>query len=85
MADLDPNRLRNLHRYWQAANYPQAGPLMEWCQEMLAKHQTYTREHFEDMPEVRDWVWTDNSSSQPPTPRPTLSPRKERSDGILNR
>jgi xylulose-5-phosphate/fructose-6-phosphate phosphoketolase len=41
------------------SDYPQAGPLMEWCQEMLAKHQTYTREHFEDMPEVRDWVWTD--------------------------
>jgi xylulose-5-phosphate/fructose-6-phosphate phosphoketolase len=31
---------------------------MEWCQETLPKHQTYTREHFEDMPEVRDWVWT---------------------------
>ncbi len=38
---------------------PQVGPLEEWCQGMLAKHQTYTREHFEDMPEVRDWVWTD--------------------------
>jgi len=25
----------------------------------LARHQTYTHEHFEDMPEVRDWVWTD--------------------------
>ena len=33
--------------------------LMEWCQEMLAKHQTYPREHFENMPKVRDWVWTD--------------------------
>jgi xylulose-5-phosphate/fructose-6-phosphate phosphoketolase len=39
--------------------YPQAGPLMARCQDMLARHQTYTREHFEDMPEVRDWVWTD--------------------------
>jgi xylulose-5-phosphate/fructose-6-phosphate phosphoketolase len=39
--------------------YPQAGPLMAWCQDMLARHQIYTREHFEDMPEVRDWVWTD--------------------------
>ncbi|MGZ3319249.1 MAG: hypothetical protein ACXU95_18410, partial [Isosphaeraceae bacterium] len=28
-------------------------------QEMLARHQTYTRAHFEDMPEVRDWIWTD--------------------------
>jgi xylulose-5-phosphate/fructose-6-phosphate phosphoketolase len=33
--------------------------LMDWCQEMLARYQTYIREHFEDMPEVRDWVWTD--------------------------
>jgi xylulose-5-phosphate/fructose-6-phosphate phosphoketolase len=40
------------------SRYPQAGPLMEWCQKMLAKHETYTREHFEDMPEVGDWVWT---------------------------
>jgi len=32
---------------------------MEWCQEMLDRHYTYTREHFEDMPEVREWVWTD--------------------------
>ncbi len=67
------------------SGYPQAGPLIEWCQGMLAKHLAYTREHLEDMPEVRDWVWTDTSSPQPPTPRPTLSPKKERSDGILNR
>ena len=38
--------------------YPQAGPVTEWCQDMLAKHQAYTREHFEDLPEVRDWIWS---------------------------
>ena len=27
------------------------------CQVMLAKHEAYTREYLEDMPEVRDWVW----------------------------
>jgi xylulose-5-phosphate/fructose-6-phosphate phosphoketolase len=27
------------------------------CQAMLDKHHDYVREHFEDMPEVRDWVW----------------------------
>jgi xylulose-5-phosphate/fructose-6-phosphate phosphoketolase len=32
---------------------------MQWCETMLSKHQTYTREHFEDLPEVRDWVWSD--------------------------
>ncbi len=52
-------------RYYQRmkalrqAGYPQAGPLIEWCQGMVAQHQVYTREHLEDMPDVRDWVWTD--------------------------
>lgn len=27
---------------------------VEWCKEMLARHQTYTHEHFKDLPEVRD-------------------------------
>ncbi len=34
-------------------------PLLEECDAMLAKHRTYVREHLEDMPEVRDWTWTD--------------------------
>ena len=37
--------------------YPQAGPVVEWCQAMLARHHAYTREHFEDLPEIRDWKW----------------------------
>jgi xylulose-5-phosphate/fructose-6-phosphate phosphoketolase len=56
------NKMSRFHLCTEAlrrSGYPQAGPLMEWCQEMLAKHRTYVREHFEDMPEVRDWVWTD--------------------------
>jgi xylulose-5-phosphate/fructose-6-phosphate phosphoketolase len=34
-------------------------PLIQECQDMLEKHHAYVREHFEDMPEVRDWVWSD--------------------------
>ena len=34
-------------------------PLIAKCNELLEKDTTYIRENFEDMPEVRDWVWTD--------------------------
>ena len=29
------------------------------CNDLLTKHYSYIRTNFEDMPEVRDWVWTD--------------------------
>jgi xylulose-5-phosphate/fructose-6-phosphate phosphoketolase len=31
--------------------------LAQHCQDMLARHHDYVREHLEDMPEVRDWTW----------------------------
>ncbi|MBA2395112.1 MAG: phosphoketolase family protein [Ktedonobacteraceae bacterium] len=34
-------------------------PLIAECNEMLTKHHAYVRSNFEDMPEVRDWVWSD--------------------------
>ena len=74
------NQVSRFHLCMEAlrrSGYPQAGPLTEWCQGMLAKHQSYTREHLEDMPEVRDWIWTDTGPAHPSTLRPTLSPGKE--------
>jgi xylulose-5-phosphate/fructose-6-phosphate phosphoketolase len=32
--------------------------LVAHCQEMLARHHLYVRQHLEDLPEVRDWAWT---------------------------
>ncbi len=34
-------------------------PLIAECNEMIMRHKSYVRAHLEDMPEVRDWVWTD--------------------------
>jgi xylulose-5-phosphate/fructose-6-phosphate phosphoketolase len=34
-------------------------PFIQECHDLLTKHHSYVRTNFEDMPEVRDWVWTD--------------------------
>jgi len=34
-----------------------AGDVIGWCEAQLTRHHQYVREHLEDMPEVRDWVW----------------------------
>ena len=31
--------------------------VLHHCDEQLNRHHDYVREHFEDMPEVRDWTW----------------------------
>ena len=38
---------------------PGARALEGHCEAMLVRHGRYIREHFEDMPEVRDWSWPD--------------------------
>jgi xylulose-5-phosphate/fructose-6-phosphate phosphoketolase len=36
---------------------PGAAACVEYCESMLRDHHSYTREHLEDMPEIRDWTW----------------------------
>ena len=36
---------------------PNTAELHARCQEKLREHRAYVLEHFEDMPEIRDWVW----------------------------
>ncbi len=38
---------------------PDATALIAECRAALARHGVYSRAHLEDMPEVRDWVWTE--------------------------
>jgi len=38
--------------------------LMQQCDDLLTKHHKYVREVFDDLPEVRDWVWTPKDKDQ---------------------
>ncbi|HVP61871.1 MAG TPA: phosphoketolase family protein [Myxococcaceae bacterium] len=43
----------------RARRIPENSPaLVERFKELLARHRAYVEEHLEDMPEVRDWTWT---------------------------
>jgi xylulose-5-phosphate/fructose-6-phosphate phosphoketolase len=33
--------------------------LIDQCNALIAKATAYSKEHLEDMPEITDWVWTE--------------------------
>jgi xylulose-5-phosphate/fructose-6-phosphate phosphoketolase len=42
----------------RAAHPPHNTPqLLSECEAMLAQHRAYVRQHFEDLPSIRDWTW----------------------------
>ena len=45
-----------LRRTLRAANL--ASTLIAECAAMIEQSRAYSREHFEDPPEIREWVWT---------------------------
>ncbi len=56
------NRMSRYHLVIAALRYSRRVPegseaLTTLCNEMLVRHTAYIHEHFEDMPEVRDWIW----------------------------
>jgi xylulose-5-phosphate/fructose-6-phosphate phosphoketolase len=56
------NRMSRYHLVLEALRRSRRAPehgaeLAQHCEDMLARHHDYVREHFEDMPEVRDWIW----------------------------
>ncbi|EWM12142.1 phosphoketolase [Kutzneria sp. 744] len=57
------NRMSRYHLVIEALRrtrrVPQNGSkLAEHCLTMLERHHSHIREHFEDMPEIQDWIWT---------------------------
>ncbi|WP_454887516.1 phosphoketolase family protein [Sphingomonas oryzagri] len=58
------NEISRLHLCLDAMRYVPGvlvgnSDLIERCDSLLAEHRTYIREHFDDLPEIRDWVWSD--------------------------
>ncbi|HVY97124.1 MAG TPA: phosphoketolase family protein [Solirubrobacterales bacterium] len=56
------NRMSRYHLAIDAVRRARRAPagaaeLERHCEEMLARHHGYVREHLEDMPEIRDWAW----------------------------
>jgi xylulose-5-phosphate/fructose-6-phosphate phosphoketolase len=49
--------LRRIPRQFDGAE-----ALAEHCHRQLDRHAEYIREHFEDLPEVREWVWSPPAS-----------------------
>jgi xylulose-5-phosphate/fructose-6-phosphate phosphoketolase len=39
---------------------PRSRALIDECNAALERNHVYTREHLEDMPEIRDWVWSES-------------------------
>jgi phosphoketolase len=42
-----------------APNLVNAAELLAKGEDLLVKHRAYVNEHFDDLPEIRDWVWSD--------------------------
>jgi xylulose-5-phosphate/fructose-6-phosphate phosphoketolase len=47
----------------------QASDAIDMFNRKLYEHHAYIREHFEDMPEIRNWHWT-KDFSEPSAPPP---------------
>ena len=57
------NKMSRYHLVLEALRRSRRAPekgaeLVEYCRTQLARHADYVREHFEDLPEVRDWTWS---------------------------
>ncbi|AMK23188.1 MULTISPECIES: phosphoketolase family protein [Sphingomonadaceae] len=58
------NEMSRLHLCLDALRYVSGAltansDLIERCNALLAEHEAYIREHFDDLPEIRDWTWSD--------------------------
>ncbi|HCD85103.1 MAG TPA: phosphoketolase [Agrobacterium sp.] len=61
------NRISRLHLCLDVLRYvpdllAKSPELAVHCKSLLEEHDRYIREHFDDLPEIKDWVWSDEGS-----------------------
>ena len=57
------NKISRLHLCLDVLRYVpkmliDGADLLTYCTDTLATHHDYIREHFDDLPEIKDWVWS---------------------------
>jgi xylulose-5-phosphate/fructose-6-phosphate phosphoketolase len=70
------NKMSRFHLAMDALKYvtrrrSHASDLIDMLNRKLHEHHAYIRDHFEDMPEIRNWHWTADFSE--PTEPPPLA------------
>ena len=53
---LSPDLLRKMNAYWRAAYAKQ------FYRDKLLDHKTYIDKHGEDLPEIRNWKWSQDGA-----------------------
>jgi xylulose-5-phosphate/fructose-6-phosphate phosphoketolase len=57
------NKMSRLHLCMDVPRYVtgkvgESARLIDHCNGLLAEHESYIREHFDDLPAIKDWVWS---------------------------
>ena len=58
------NKMSRLHLCLDVLRYVpgmlvDGAALVAHCTGLLAEHEVYIREHFDDLPEMKNWVWSE--------------------------
>ena len=46
-----------------AVMWAHGGALIAYCTGLLEEHERYIRQHFDDLPVIKDWVWSEQAAA----------------------
>ena len=71
------NKISRLHLCLEVPRYlpdmlRNSSVLVERCTTLLKEHDAYIRQHFDDLPEIKDWVWSEATGDVSKRPKQAL-------------